>query len=367
VVLFRGYLFCLSTGGKGGSMNPFLGVCLHAIGGFSSASFYVPINKVRQWAWETYWVTLGFVAWIIMPQIGGWLTTPDLWGILHKSPTSSLIWSYVFGVLWGLGGLTCGLSLRYMGLSLGQSISLGFCAAFGTLIPPIFEGKIAQIVGTTSGLYVLGGIAVCLAGIALCGYAGVLKERQLTDTQKKEAVKDFSLAKGFAFATFGGIMSSCMAFAIKAGDPIAQAALSAHTDKVFINNPTYVLAMGGGFTTNFIAAVILSARNKSFGDYVMKPHRTLLCNYFLALISGLMWYGQFFFYGMGTTKMGKYDFTSWSLHMAFIIIFSNLWGVYLHEWRLVDRLTKRVLWTGIITLIVSTILIGYGNSLAGRT
>ncbi|GMU23073.1 MAG: sugar:proton symporter [Phycisphaerae bacterium] len=347
-------------------MNPFLGVVLHAIGGLSSASFYVPVHKVRHWAWETYWVTLGFVAWVAMPQIGGWLTTPDLWGILRNSPISSMAWSYLFGVLWGVGGLTCGLSLRYMGLSLGQSISLGFCAAFGTIIPPIFDGTIDEVVRTLSGQIVLVGIAVCLGGIALCGYAGVLKERQLTDAQKKEVIKDFSLAKGFMFATFGGIMSSCMAFAIKAGDPIAQAALEGGTERVFMNNPTYVLAMGGGFTTNFIAAVILSTRNRSFGNYVLKPYGTLMSNYFLAMISGMMWYGQFFFYGMGTTKMGRYDFASWTLHMAFIIIFSNLWGLYLREWRLVDARTKGALGAGILTLILSTLLIGYGNSLAAK-
>ena len=348
-------------------MNPFLGVFLHAIGGFSSASFYVPINKVRLWAWETYWITLGFVAWVVMPQIGGHLTTPDLWGILRHSPASSMGWAYLFGILWGFGGLTCGLSLRYMGLSLGQSISLGFCAAFGTLIPPIFQGKLGDILGTVSGQYVLLGIIVCLLGIALCGWAGVLKERQLTDAQKKEAVKDFSLTKGLAFATFGGIMSSCMAFAIKAGEPIAQAAVAAGTDKVFSNNPIYVFALGGGFTTNFVAAMILSARNRSFGNYTLRPRTTLLSNYSLAVLSGLMWYGQYFFYGMGITQMGKYDFASWSLHMAFIIIFSNIWGIYLHEWKLVNGRTKAVLWAGILTLIGSTVLIGYGNRLAAMT
>lgn len=345
-------------------MNPFFGVILHAIGGFSSASFYVPIHKVRQWAWETYWVTLGFVAWMIMPQVGGFLTTPDLWGILRSSPVGSMGWSYLFGVMWGLGGLTCGLSLRYMGLSLGQSISLGFCAAFGTLIPPLFEGRIGEVVGTTSGRYVLLGIFVCLVGIALCGWAGVLKERELTDEQKKQAVKDFSFAKGFMFATFGGIMSACMAFAIKAGAPIAEAAGAAGTSAVFINNPTYVLAMGGGFTTNFIAALIFHARNKTFGNYTLRPRSTLLSNYGLSVISGMMWYGQFFFYGMGTTQMGKYDFASWSLHMAFIIIFSNAWGLCLGEWKLVSRRAAVVLWLGIVTLIGSTVLIGYGNSLA---
>jgi L-rhamnose-H+ transport protein len=345
-------------------MNPLLGVLLHAIGGFSSASFYVPIHKVRRWAWETYWVTLGLVAWVIMPQVGGFLTTPDLWGILRGSPAGSMGLSYLFGALWGLGGLTCGLSLRYMGLSLGQSISLGFCAAFGTLIPPLFEGRFGELVRAASGQWVLAGIVICLAGIALCGWAGVGKERELTDSEKREAVREFSFTRGFLFATFGGIMSSCMAFAIKAGAPIAGAARAAGTSEVFINNPTYVLALGGGFTTNFIAVMIISTRNRSFGDYTLRPIRVLVANYLLAILSGSMWYGQFFFYGMGTTKMGRYDFASWSLHMAFIIIFSNLWGVCLGEWRRVSRRTRRILWVGILTLIASTAMIGYGNSLA---
>ena len=158
-----------------------------------------------------------------------------------------------------------------------------------------------------------------------------------------------------------------MAFAIKAGDPIAQAAVAAKTDKVFSNIPIFVLALGGGFTTNFVAAMILSARNKSFVNYTLRPRTTLMSNYGLSIISGMMWYGQFFFYGMGITKMGRYDFASWSLHMAFIIIFSNLWGVVLHEWRLVNWRTKIALWAGILTLIASTVLIGYGNSLAAKT
>jgi len=347
-------------------MNPVLGVILHAIGGFSSASFYVPVHKVRIWAWETFWVTLGFVAWIVMPQIAGFLTTSDLWGIIRQSPTESLAYCYMLGAMWGVGGLTCGLCLRYLGISLGQSISLGFCAAFGTLIPPIYEGKMGELVATTSGQYTLLGVAVCLAGIALCGKAGMLKEKLLTDEQKKEVIKDFNLAKGLTVAIFGGIMSACFAFAINAGKPIAQVAIAAGTEKVFSNNAAYVLIMGGGFTTNFIAAMILNARNKTFGNYIMKPRSTLMSNYFFAALSGSMWYGQFFFYGMGTTKMGKYDFASWSIHMACIIVFSNLWGIFLKEWHRVDRKTKTVLWAGILTLILSVVLVGYGNKLAAN-
>jgi L-rhamnose-H+ transport protein len=345
-------------------MEQVIGIILHSIGGFSSASFYVPSHKVRKWAWETYWITLGFVAWMVMPTIGGLLTTPDLWRIFSGSPRNGMLWSYVFGVLWGFGGLMCGLGLRYLGLALGQSISLGVCAIVGTLVPAILDKKVGMLVTTIPGVVVLLGFLVCVAGIGCCGHAGVLKERLLTEEEKKESVKEFSAVKGLTLAVFGGVMSACMALAINAGRPIAAAATEAGTAKVFSNIPIFVFALAGGFTTNFISTMTLSARNRSFGDYTLRPRSMLLANYFLSLISGLMWYGQFFFYGMGTTKMGKFDFASWSIHMAAIIIFSNLWGLWLKEWAHVNRRTRAYLWLGIVTLLVSVIMIGIGNNLA---
>ena len=205
----------------------------------------MPSHKIRKWSWETYWITLGFVAWIIMPTVGGLLTTPDLWGILRASSSSSLLWSYVFGVLWGFGGLMCGLALRYLGLSLGQSISLGVCAIVGTLVPAVIDQKIGLLFSTIPGAVVLLGFVVCLVGIALCGYAGLLKEKRLTDDQKKDAIKEFSLRKGLLMAVFGGIMSACMALAFKAGEPIAAEAVRAGTPEVFKNMPILVMALGG--------------------------------------------------------------------------------------------------------------------------
>jgi L-rhamnose-H+ transport protein len=347
-------------------MEQLLGILLHTIGGLSSASFYVPSHKIKKWAWETYWITLGFVAWVIMPTVGGLLTTPDIFGILRNSPWSSMGWAYFFGVLWGFGGLMCGLSLRFAGLSLGQSISLGVCAIVGTLVPAALDHKVYVLVSTIPGWVVIAGFAVCLLGIASCGYAGLRKEKTLTDAEKKEGVKDFALVKGLTLAVFGGIMSASMALAIKAGEGMSMEAIHYGTARVFMNIPIFVMALAGGFTTNFISSMILTTKNKSFGDYIIRPRTTLAFNYFLAAISGLMWYGQYFFYGMGTTKMGKFDFASWSIHMAAIIIFSNLWGLWLNEWKHVDRRTRGCLWFGIVLLTVSVVMIGVGNNLAGR-
>jgi len=349
-------------------MNPFLGVFLDAVAGLAAASFYVPINKVKGWAWETYWITLGFFAWIVSPIVVASLVTPDLWGILSNSPGKTLLLTYLFGAGWGFGGLTCGLGLRYLGLSLGQSVSLGFCVAFGTLIPPIFvEREAHKLFFTPSGQIVLLSVVICLVGIAVCGYAGILKERLLTDAQKKEAIKDFSLAKGYLVAIIGGVMSASMAFAISNGEPIAKIAENAGTAPIYRKIAVMVPALAGGFTTNFFACLILNLRNKSIRDYVGGAGKTLLANYLLAALSGLMWYGQFFFYCMGETKMGEFAYAGWSIFLAFIIIFSNLWGVYLKEWKLVDRRTWITLWVGIAILIASAAVNGLGQKPAKAT
>ncbi|MBE3111909.1 MAG: L-rhamnose/proton symporter RhaT [Acidobacteria bacterium] len=361
--------------------NPFLGVFLHALGGFAAGSFYIPYKKVRGWAWETYWLTGGFFSWIIAPWVVGFLTCPDLLGVLTSASTKTLLWTYLFGVMWGIGGLTFGLSMRYLGLSLGMALSLGFCAVFGTLVPPVFEGRIAGLVATTSGRIVVLGILVCLTGIAMCGRAGMRKERELSDAEKKASIAEFSFVKGAWVAVFAGIMSSCMAFAFAAGKPIAEAAIRSGAKPLFQNFPVMIVALLGGFTTNFIWCAALSIRNKSGHDYLRVkqahpaegaktaaalPRPSLLSNYIFSALAGTTWYFQFFFYGMGTTKMGKYDFSSWTIHMAFIITFSSLWGIYFHEWKATGKPTRRLVVAGIVVLILSTIVVGVGNYLATR-
>jgi L-rhamnose-H+ transport protein len=346
-------------------MEQLLGIIYHSIGGFSSASFYVPYNGVRKWSWGTYWIVLGFVAWMIMPVIGGLITSPSLWVVLSSSSFSSKMWTWFYGFLWGFGGLLAGLGLRYLGLALGQSICLGVSAIVGTIIPAVKQDKITLLFTTASGTVILTGFIICIAGVACCGYAGILKDRMLSDADKKTAVKEFSAFKGFVMAIMGGVLSACMAFAIAAGAPIAQQAQQMGTQPVFVNIPIFILALSGGFSSNLIYNLIVSFKNKTFGDYSITPRETLFRNYLLAFLSGLMWYGQFFFYGMGTTKMGKYDFASWSIHMAAIIIFSNLWGVVLKEWKAVSKKTRLYLWLGIIALMLSVVLIGTGNNMAG--
>jgi L-rhamnose-H+ transport protein len=380
--------------------NPFLGVLFHWLGGFASGSFYVPYKGVRKWSWETYWLVGGAFSWLVCPVVLASLLTNDLAGVLGRQSAGTLGWTYLFGALWGLGGLTFGLTMRYLGMSLGMGVALGYCAAFGTLLPPLLKSfaptipvaqTLSEIAASTSGRITLAGVAVCLLGIGIAALAGLNKERELSDSEKRKTIAEFAFTKGILVATFSGVMSACFAFALTAGGPIGDASLAAGTGAIWTGLPKLVVVLLGGFTTNFIACVTLHVRNRTAYQYlaaeVRSEHAGLIAsggehgavaaaggaapaadrrvprlrNYLLSALAGVTWYLQFFFYTMGETQMGRYGFSSWTLHMASIIIFSTLWGVYFKEWRGSSRCTYWLIAAGIGTLILSTLVIGYGS------
>lgn len=355
--------------------NPALGVFFHWLGGLASGSFYVPFRFVKKWSWETYWLVGGFFSWIIAPWVGALLMTNNLLEVLERTPGSTMFWAYFFGVLWGLGGLTFGLTMRYLGMSLGMAMVLGYCAAFGTLMPPIFNGTfVKNVLPTASGQVILFGIAVCLAGIAIAGLAGMNKEREMPEEQKKAVIKEFNLKKGILVATFSGVMSACFSYGLAAGDPIKQLTMEQGTATLWQGLPVLVVVLLGGFTTNCTWCVILHVRNKSGHEYytpvISEGEQAgpvpMGSNYFFSAVAGTTWYFQFFFYTMGETQMGKYGFSSWTLHMASIIIFSTLWGVALKEWKGASRKTLTLVTASVATLVLSTIIVGYGNYLGTK-
>jgi L-rhamnose-H+ transport protein len=376
--------------------NPILGVFLHWLGGLASASFYVPYRKIRGWSWETYWLVGGVVSWIVAPWLMAALFTRDLLSVLHQTPANVLGWCFLFGLLWGFGGLTFGLTMRYLGLSLGMAVALGYTAVFGTLVPPLFAGlpdsftqggslggklgacwstllgNAQSLLAQKSGVVIVIGVAVCVLGIVVAGAAGVSKERELSVEQQKADIPEFNLRLGLAVATFCGIMSACFAFGLAAGDPIKALSLAHGTSVMFQGFPVLIVVLSGGFVTNCVWCLILSTRNKSFAEYTQipagrEPGSSMSRNYILSAVAGFTWYLQFFFYSMGETQMGKkYGFSSWTLHMASIIIFSTLWGIALHEWRGVGRRTKTLVFLTLLVLVSSTAIVGYGNLLSTR-
>jgi hypothetical protein len=549
-------------------MNPLLGVLFHWLGGLASGSFYVPYKGVKRWSWETYWLVGGFFSWLIAPWFFALLKTTDVLTVLMETPGHVWFYTYLFGLLWGFGGLTFGLTMRYLGMSLGMAVALGYCTVFGTLIPPLFKGEFGEkLIDPINGRWVLAGLGVCMLGIIITALAGHTKEGEMSEEDKLETVKEFNFKKGILVATFSGIMSACFAFGLSSGDfirettlkvdmvnsaakagkqvqrssqpsdaeikeliealkplalfdqekdanlaglikmieqpyvterkiaglkeaqaqaqesfrarlmlwtaelkkaplekleadlpkerlkaameaPLLKAAIpalgkriadyatrlaavaadakkftivqemttlaeketalavtEAGADLIAIHDkhslwtglPVLIVVLLGGFTTNFIWCVLLNRRNKTGYQYFTStpgeksPHSKaaaaggegapstnggavdgrhdqtpvpLLANYLFSALAGLTWYFQFFFYSMGETQMGQYKFSSWTLHMASIIIFSSIWGLALHEWKGASFKAKGLLFLGLVILVSSTLVVGFGNMLA---
>lgn len=350
-------------------MQAVLGIIFHFIGGFASGSFYIPYKKVQRWSWESYWIVGGFFSWLIVPPIAAWLTLPGFAEIISHTSATTLRYTMLFGVLWGIGGLTYGLGVRYLGMSLGNSVVLGFCSAFGALLPSIYytfvptAGKTSftEMLATPSGRVILAGVAVCLLGIYICGRAGVLKEKELPAEAKQQSVSEFNLTRGLLVAIASGILSSCFNFGIEAGKPMAEEAVALGYNPLYQNNVTYVVLLWGGLATNLFWCMLLNFRNRSFGDYT-NGDTPLLRNYLFSALAGTTWFLQFFFYGMGESKLGN-GASSWILHMAFIILIANLWGIWLREWHGVSRRTKGTIVAGILTIVVSVLVVGWGNAI----
>ena len=326
-----------------------IGLIIIATGSFGQSSSYVPVRKIKEWNWECFWLTQGLFAWLVFPFLGALLAVPEgssLGDILFVDLGAALK-ALGFGVLWGVGGLTFGLSMRYLGVALGQSIALGTCAAFGTLIPALMGGtKLFH----GAGLILLVGVCITLAGIAVVGYAGGLRVQNMTEEERKRAVKDFALTKGLLVALLSGVMSACFALGLEAGEPLALEGVS----ELFQTLPATLMVTCGGFLTNAAYCLFRNFKNKSFGDY--GKTKVLVNNLLFCALAGLLWYSQFFGLGMGKSFFAGSPAVlafSWSILMSLNVIFSNVWGVVLNEWKGAGRKTLAVLTAGMLILILS--------------
>ena len=350
-------------------MQILLGILYHSLGGVASGSFYMPFNKVRGWAWESYWMLGGLFSWLIVPPLAAWLTIPGFMDIIAASSGQIIFFTFLMGLLWGVGGLSYGLGVRYLGMSLGNSVVLGFCAAFGAIVPSIYytfnptEGRVSftDLMGSQGGRLVLLGVLICLIGIAVCGKAGMMKERELSKEDQLATIPEFSLVKGLIIAILSGILSAFFNFGIEAGKPMAEAAVAAGLNPLFQNNVTFVVILWGGLSTNLIWTTIISIRNRSYGDFVNRQ-TPIVKNMMFSALAGTTWFLQFFFYGMGESKLGN-GASSWILHMSTIILTANMWGIYRREWKGVAVKTKWTITLGIVVILLSVFLVGIGNAL----
>lgn len=331
-------------------MEIILGLIIIAIGAFCQSSSYVPINKVRDWSWESYWIIQGIFAWIVFPLLGALLAVPageSLFAIYAANPAATLKTMF-FGVLWGIGGLTFGLSMRYLGVALGQSIALGTCAGLGTILTPLFTGNTDDLT-----MPVVVGVVITLLGIAVIGWAGMLKSNEIDDEKKKEAVKDFNFGKGILVALLAGFMSACFAIGLGFGESLCW-----ETSKpIFKTLPATLIVTLGGFLTNAVYCFYQNTKNRTWSDYSKKGvwgNNLLFC-----ALAGVLWYSQFFGLSLGKGFLQGAPVLlafSWCILQALNVTFSNVWGIILKEWKGCSKKTITVLVCGIVVLIVSSFL-----------
>lgn len=338
-------------------MNTIIGLIIIAIGSMGQSSSYVPINKVKDWSWENFWLVQGVFAWLVFPILGAFLANslPELMRI-YSANSGAALQSVGYGVLWGIGGLTFGLSMRYLGIALGQSVALGTCAAFGTLIPAVLAG---DDLFSPKGLVLLLAVAVTLVGIALVGYAGSLRSKNMTEEERKKAIKDFALKKGLLIALGAGVMSACFSLGLSTGIPVKEASIATGAKEIFAQNPVTLLVTIGGFFTNLVYCVYMNAKNKTGGEIKKTSGAVLVNNLLFCALAGLLWYSQFFGLGMGQSFFEPNSVMmafSWSILMSLNVVFSNVWGIILKEWKGSGNKAIAFLTIGMGVLIFSLII-----------
>lgn len=345
--------------------NPALGIMIFALGGLAGAVFYLPFKKVTNWAWESYWFVYALIGLVAMPWILAWTTSPNVISVLKAAPSQELLTCFACGAMWGIGGLTWGLMIRYLGVGLGLAIGCGLCSAGGTLIPEILHGTLPKLFETAGGQVSLLGVAVSLVGIVVVGMAGMSKEGELSEEEKKKAVAEFDFKKGMLVAIFSGLMSGAMGIGLKSGGTIEKLALETEpvTSVTWKGMPVLVVVLLGGFAINGLWCLALNLKNRTLGDY-LKPATPLCGNWFFASLAGAIWCAQFISFKTGEPAMGDMAYVGWSVLMATAILFSTLLGIFLGEWKGTSGRTRKLLGAGLLLLFLSTVVSGYSGYLA---
>jgi L-rhamnose-H+ transport protein len=338
------------------------GVLYHAVGASGAALCYTPQKKVRGWSWQTYWLAQALVCWLLLPLIVAFITIPQLMTVLEQSPSRAMYSSFFLGMAYGIGGTAFGIAIRYVGFSLTYAIAVGISCVLGTLLPPMVNGTLDDVLKSNGAPYLTSGVVMGAIGIALCGMAGRSKEKDI-DRDKNNA-SQFSLAKGLPLCLLAGILSALYGFSLDQGQPIAEVAARYGAGN-FQGNVIYIFSNTGAFVTTLLYCIYLHRKEKTFDQYTA-GRQGLGMNYLMSILTGLLWYGQFFFYGLGHVRMGTYKFTSWAIHMIMLVLFSAIAGLMMKEWNNVSPRTKQLLVAALLVLITAVLLLTYGNYISGN-
>jgi len=345
------------------SIDILFGIFLIAIGAFSAGSFAVPFGKIKGWQWETYWMIFSFGAYILFPLIFCLIFSPGFISIIRSTPSEILVLVFILGAVYGIANFSFGLALRYLGLSLGYALSLGLMMAIGTLIPPLIDGRLQVMIESAGGNLLIAGIIVAAIGIAFSSWAGILKDKTISQEKKLESVSEFHLVKGLSAALFVGLTGSALALGFEQGLPISVLAEKSGVNPLFTMMPVYLVILSGTFISSLIWCFILGIRNNTIKNYIRAAtKRVLLLNYGLGIFAGFLWFSQFIFYGMGKSKMGPFTFTSWGILMALIIVSATVWGLIRKEWKGVSKKIYILLFLSLTIIIIAAFMIGISGS-----
>jgi L-rhamnose-H+ transport protein len=336
------------------------GIFYHGIGALSASLCYTPEKKVKGWSWQTYWLAQAAVCWLLMPLLVAYLTIPQLGRVLAEAPVSAMQYSFVLGMAYGIGGTAFGIAIRYVGYSLTYAISVGISCVLGTLLPPLLNGTLMDVLQGNGGNYLAIGVLMGAIGIATCGIAGRSKEKDIEKITKQPVA--LSLAKGLPICLLAGILSAFYGYALNQGQPIADVAASYGAGN-YQGNVIYIFSNSGAFVSTFMYCLYLHLKEKTLKEYKIVFDGKLAINYLMAGLTGVLWYGQFFFYGLGHVRMGKFAFSSWAIHMILLVLFSAIVGLVLKEWKHSSRKTIGLLVLAIFILIVAVLLLTEGNKL----
>ena len=345
------------------NLNILFGILLIATGAFSSGSFAVPFGKIKGWNWETYWMIFSTGAYIIFPILACLVFSPDFIRIVCETDSNTIVAVFMLGAVYGVGNLSFGLALRYLGLSLGYALSLGLMLAIGTLIPPLLDGRLELMLRKEGGMLLIWGVIIACVGIALSAWSGILKDKQISDEKKKESIGEFNLIKGIMAAALVGVTGSAMSLGFERGLPITETASNAGVDQLFTMMPLLVVLFSGTFVTTIFWCGFLGFRNSSLKNYLNATNSgVLLYNYLFGLLAGLLWFSQFIVYGMGKSKMGPFTFTSWGILMALTIVFATVWGLIRGEWKGTSKKVWFLMIFSLVIIIISSFMIGISGA-----
>jgi L-rhamnose-H+ transport protein len=346
------------------SQSIFTGLMLIAAGAFSAGSFAIPFGKVKDWKWETYWFIYSFGAYVLFPLTACILFTPGFIGIYRSVPSDLLLRVFLLGALYGIGNLSFGLALRYLGISLGYALSLGLILAIGTLIPPVLDGRLNIMIASSGGNILILGVVIACCGIALSGFAGYMKDKIIAGSGQEKSNSEYNFVKGLFAAILVGTTGSAMSLGIEQGRPLAVIFEKAGVNPLFTTMPVMLILLSGTLVTTIVWCLYLGIRNRSLTDYFRNDSgKRLAVNYIFALMAGMLWFMQFIFYGMGKSKMGPYTFTSWGILVGLTIVFATLWGLYRKEWKGASRKVYIILAISLMIIIISAYLIGISGSI----